>query len=307
MSVSFRLPRSRRFVHGLPLTTGALLVLTACGTGDVGGIPGIGSLASDGGFGGSGGATPTGGLGGMGGFVGTGGTSSSDATTGAGGSAPTVPTCDADAKTGDYCAGDKVSDGVLDTLYHCAGPGLATKPTPCENGCFVATGTDDFCELVLPSCAHKAQLKYGLAPAASDHLRCVGITADKISQTIGNYAASAGTHAQDGTIDGYAYSAATDLSVKTLTNAQVKVLVDNLATHGFAAFFRDPGKDGWPASEARHIHAIYVDVKMKASLRAQVKDWLAGLNGLASHTKYTFYQASPAQKQLIKTLFESKN
>lgn len=46
---------------------------------------------------------------------------------------------------------------------------------------------------------------------------------------------------------------------------------------------------------------------MKASLQSQVSDWLTGLNGLVSHTKYTFYQASPAQKQLIKSLFDAKN
>ena len=46
---------------------------------------------------------------------------------------------------------------------------------------------------------------------------------------------------------------------------------------------------------------------MKASLQSQVKDWLTGLNGLASHTKYAFYQASPAKKKLIETLLNDKN
>ncbi len=225
-----------------------------------------------------------------------------------GGAATPNPTCDDDAKTGDYCGGDKVSNGDAATLYRCEGPGAATVKEFCAHGCVVAPpGQDDYCSLGLPDCPDKPQLKYGLAPEASDRLRCVGLTADKVTQTIGNAAASAGTHAKDGTLDGVDYSAATDLSVKTLTNAQVKVLVDDLASHGFAAFFRDPGKDGWPSTEARHIHAIFVAVPMKDSLKAQVKDWLEGLNGLKSHAPYTFYQASPAKKALIEELFKKAN
>jgi len=53
-------------------------------------------------------------------------------------------------------------------------------------------------------------LKYGLHPRASEALRSIGITASQIMQTIGNVAASAGTHAQDGTFEGHPYSAAPD-------------------------------------------------------------------------------------------------
>lgn len=297
-------PRVKRATpYGLEAGLVAALfgALTACGSGDVSGVPNSESVAS------GGGTVDLAGAGGFGGFGGASTTGSPSGEGGTGGQAALLPTCESSAKAGHYCANDKVANGVADTLYRCDGPGPASDATPCEHGCFVAAGSDDFCQLVLPACAHKAQLKYGLAPAASDQLRCIGITAGLITQTIGDAAASAGTHGKDGTIDGYAYSAATDLSVKTLTNAQVKVLINDLTTHGFAAFFRDPGKDGWPATEARHIHAIYVNVKMKASLQSQVSDWLTGLNGLVSHTKYTFYQASPAQKQLIKSLFDAKN
>lgn len=290
-----------------PLRVAAALALLpvavwACSGGDVGGVPsattGAGTSSS------SGGGTIATGTGGHGGALVTGAGGSG----GSGGTEAPKPTCDADAKTGDYCGGDKVSNGDPNTLYACQGPGAASVKEACAHGCVVAPpGTDDFCSLGLPDCPTKPQLKSGLAPAASDHLRCVGITADKVTQTIGSAPASAGTHAQDGTIDGVAYSAATDLSVKTLTNAQVKVLVDDLASHGFAAFFRDPGKDGWPSTEARHIHAIFVAVPMKDSLKAQVKDWLEGLNGLKSHAPYTFYQASAAKKALIEELFTKAN
>lgn len=218
-----------------------------------------------------------------------------------------APACAANAKSGEYCGGDKVDDVDPRTLYHCDGPGPAKAVAVCAHGCFVATGRNDFCRAVIAACSHAPLLAYGLGPDASDHLRCAGLDAGDISQTIGNAAASAGTHAQDGTIGGAPYSAATDLRVGGLTDGEVRQLLDVLASQGFAAFFRDPGKDGWPAAEARHVHAIYAGVPMKAALRAQVQDWLAGKNGLASHGTYAFYQASPAKKLAIHELFAKLN
>lgn len=227
-----------------------------------------------------------------------------------------TPICDADAKAGDYCGGDKVSNADAKTLYHCTGPGA--KPTVvkvCAAGCVVApAGSDDYCKATTPTtpaveaCPHVASLlKWGLHPIASDRLRCAGITAARITQTIGSAAASAGTHAQDGTVDGKPYCAATDLSVSGLTDAQVKTLIAKLDTLGFAAFYRKPGYDGWPSSEARHIHAVFAGAKMKSSLQAQIWDFLAGKNGLASHTAYTFYQPPADIKAFIKAIFLAAN
>ncbi len=229
-----------------------------------------------------------------------------------------TPTCDADAKVGDYCGGDKVSNADAKTLYHCTGAGAkATVVRVCSAGCVVAAaGSDDYCKSTsttpttpaVEACPHVAAiLKYGLHPIASDRLRCAGITAARITQTIGSAAASAGTHAQDGTIDGKPYCAATDLSVSGLTDTQVKTLIAKLDTLGFAAFYRKPGYDGWPASEARHIHAVFAGAKMKSSLQTQIYDFLAGKNGLASHTAYTFYQAPADIKAFIKAIFLAAN
>ena len=55
-------------------------------------------------------------------------------------------------------------------------------------------------------------LTYGLHPDASDALVFLGITEDGVTQTIGNAPDSAGTHAQDGTADGYDYTTAVDLA-----------------------------------------------------------------------------------------------
>ena len=54
--------------------------------------------------------------------------------------------CDDTAQSGDYCGGDKVSNGDPDTLYTCDGPGSPTASRACDNGCTVAPpGTDDYC------------------------------------------------------------------------------------------------------------------------------------------------------------------
>lgn len=219
------------------------------------------------------------------------------------------PSCDSNARTGDYCAGDKVSSGVKGTLYRCNGPGRATVVKKCSAGCVVNPGRDDSCKLAGPaSCPHvSAILKFGLHPTASDRLRCAGITSTRIVQTIGNAAASAGTHAQDGVASGHPYSAATDISVRGLSDAQARTLIARLDALGFAAFFRNPGHDGWPSSEVRHVHAVFAGARMKSSLRSQIGDFLAARNGLASHSTYRFYQAPADVKAEIRRIFEAAN
>lgn len=229
--------------------------------------------------------------------------------------ATTTPTCDATAKTGDYCGGDKVSHASSNTLYRCNGPGPAAVVSRCSAGCVVApAGTDDHCASPAaesPSaeaCPHVSSLlRWGLHPVASDRLRCAGVSSSRISQTIGNAAASAGTHAKDGTTGAGPYSAATDISVSGLSDAQVKTLIAKLDALGFAAFFRNPGHDGWPSYEARHVHAVFVGAKMKSSLQSQVWDFLAGRNGLASHSTYSFYQPPASVKAYSKALFLDAN
>lgn len=187
----------------------------------------------------------------------------------------------------------------------------AVQNDACPHGCVPQpSGTNDYCAAaptMLAACAHQSLLSWGLHPNASDHLRCAGVTASRITQTIGNAAASAGTHGRDGTAGGQPYSAATDISVRGLSSADIRALLGRLANHGFAAWYRWPGHDGWPSSEAPHIHAIYVGCAMKASLRAQVSDWLIGRNGLTSHTTYTFYTWSAAQRATLRAVFNRYN
>ena len=161
------------------------------------------------------------------------------------------------------------------------------------------------CLLIAPP--HKSHLTYGLHPYASDGLRAIGLGAGDISQTIGNAPASAGTHAQDGSFMGYAYSAATDIRIGGLSQAQIGVLLTKLAHEGFAAWYRHPGYDGWPSYDAPHIPAVYVGAPMKSILRAQVHDWIAGRNGLASHTTYKFHTWTKCERDAVWAEFVKHN
>ncbi len=194
---------------------------------------------------------------------------------------------------GSYCGGDKVS-GDHNTLYLCHGKATPTVIKHCADGCKVNPGADDSCAPAPSSCSiinapHASYLKWGLHPDASDALQHLHVTSGRVMQTIGNASASAGTHGQDGVAGGHAYSAATDLSVSGMSDSQIRVFLQQLTSVGFAAYYRSPGHDGWPSSEVRHIHAIWVGAPMKLSLRNQIRDWHVNRNALASHTTYTFY------------------
>ena len=150
-----------------------------------------------------------------------------------------------------------------------------------------------------------ALLRSGLHPRASDALRSAGVASWRITQTIGNAAASAGTHARDGYVNGKAYSAATDISVSGLSTTQITNLIERMAKLGFAVWYRQNGRDGW--SGANHLHAIYANAAMKSSLRSQVRSWLAGRNGLVSNTIYKFHTFSAAAKAAVKAKYAMSN
>jgi hypothetical protein len=211
-----------------------------------------------------------------------------------------------------YCGGDKVT-GDHNTLYRCHGSKVApTVEKHCTAGCKVNSGNDDSCAAAPAPCSitnppHVSYLKWGLHPDASDALKYLNVTAGRVMQTIGNASASAGTHGQDGTAGGHAYSAATDLSVSGMSDAQIKVFLKQLTNVGFVPFYRNPGHDGWPSGEARHLHVIWAGAKMKLSLRNQVRDWHVGKNGLASHTKYSFYTWTQCWRDSIWKRFDVLN
>jgi hypothetical protein len=153
----------------------------------------------------------------------------------------------------------------------------------------------------------KPLLHWGLHPRASNALRAVRLPAWRIIQTIGNAPASAGYHARDGYANGHPYSAAVDISVRGLTYRQVRTLLGKLGANGFAGWFRHPGYDGWPSNQYPHIHAVYAACHMKAVLRAQTRDWLAGRTGLSGHGSYHFYAWPKSSKDRVRTLLNKYN
>lgn len=144
-------------------------------------------------------------------------------------------------------------------------------------------------------------LKYGLAPRASDALRAAGIESWRIMQTIGHASASAGTHLQDGVVNGHPYCAATDISVSGLSSTQIANLLERLAKVGFAAWYRHNGFDHWVG--VNHIHAVYANLKMKASLRSQVWSWLDNRNGLVGNAIYNFHHWTAAARAVVRGKF----
>ncbi|HEX5064337.1 MAG TPA: hypothetical protein VFV99_33410 [Kofleriaceae bacterium] len=164
---------------------------------------------------------------------------------------------------------------------------------------------DDETQSATTTIAFQPLLKYGLHPRASDGLRTAGVVAWRITQTIGNAPASAGYHAQDGTVNGHPYTAAVDLSVSGMSTTQIHNLLERLAKVGFAAWYRRNGADGWVG--ANHIHAVYANCKMKSQLRSQVRSWLVGRNGLVSNTIYKFHTFTTTAKSIVKAKFAQSN
>jgi hypothetical protein len=80
-----------------------------------------------------------------------------------------------------------------------------------------------------------------------------------------------------------------------------------MTQYGFAGWYRKPGYDGWPSSEAKHMHLVYAGCAMKLALRNQMRDWFVGKNGLTSHAPYAFYEWPQASRDRVKALFLTEN
>ena len=154
----------------------------------------------------------------------------------------------------------------------------------------------------------------GMHPKAWEAWIQSGVPASRIGQTVGNAPASAGTHGADGTFLGEhgskrPYTAAVDVRIKDLDDDQVWALLGQLSQRGFAAFYRKPGFDGWPATEVRHVHAVFAGVPMKEALKRQVRDYLEDppKDGLAHHHDYGFFKPSQYARGVIDSLFKAAN
>ena len=138
-----------------------------------------------------------------------------------------------------------------------------------------------------------------------------GLALKRPSQTIGAARASVGTHAKDGVLrecvesacGNYDYSAAVDLSVRGYSSAQIRTLIERLAERGYIAWYRRTGS----FANNKHIHMVYVGVKMKGQLQSQARDGLHDRTGLVGHARETFYNLTPTQKNTLRALFLKAN
>lgn len=170
----------------------------------------------------------------------------------------------------------------------------------------------------------EAPSKYGLHPDASAWLKAIGIPASRIGQTIGNAGPSSGTHLPEYSADGnnqhvplhwysgpsdhpvkHPYSAAVDISVRGMSQQQIRNTLQQLGMAGFAAWYRNPGHDGWPVHLAEHIHAVYAGVEMKPILQRQVLDYLQNKTGLKRHQSYNYMDFGDNARNTVRDRFRS--
>jgi hypothetical protein len=144
----------------------------------------------------------------------------------------------------------------------------------------------------------------GLHSDAYGALKSIAM-AHRITQGKNDSADRGNVHYTDGTINGKGYTGAADLSVRCLTDVQIKTLLDRLADIGFAAWYRQDGKDDW--SGPPHIHAVWAGCSLKPILRRQVESWLSGRTGLPGDRVYQFWQTPTGGKTMVRTLYHKFN
>jgi hypothetical protein len=145
----------------------------------------------------------------------------------------------------------------------------------------------------------------GLHPSALSALQTLSL-AHRITQGMNNSSDRGNVHQTDLVISGKPYTGAVDISVRCLTEAQIRTLLGRLANIGFAAWYRKQGQDGWTGPP--HIHAVWAGCSLKPILREQVESWLNGGNGLFSRDAvYRFWQPSAELKEKVRALYRSSN
>jgi hypothetical protein len=144
----------------------------------------------------------------------------------------------------------------------------------------------------------------GLHPEANAALQSMAL-AHRITQAINHSLERGNVHDTDVTIQGRPYTAAVDISVRCLSAAQIRSLLDALATRGFAGWYRKAGLDDWTGPP--HVHAVWAGSPLKPVLRQQIESWLSGGNGLGTNRPYQFWQPSPEMKNKVRTLYQASN
>jgi hypothetical protein len=149
-------------------------------------------------------------------------------------------------------------------------------------------------------CALNPSRTAGLHPDAHAALKGLALI-HRVTQGINHSSDRGNVHDTDVTIARQPYTAAVDISVRCLTEAQIKTLLESLANAGFAGWYRKDGQDDW--SGPPHIHAIWSASPLKPVLKRQIESWLEEKNGLGSNRPYRFWQPDLKMKEEIRLRF----
>jgi hypothetical protein len=144
----------------------------------------------------------------------------------------------------------------------------------------------------------------GVIPAMHDALAALSLT-ERLTNGLNRSKARSNYHGVDYSSNGKDYSAAIDISVRCLSEDQIRSLLDELSIQGFAGWYRAKGQDGWNGDH--HIHAIWVASPLKPALNVQVNKWLSGKNGLTSDKDYNFWTPKPDAIEGIRSAFSKWN
>jgi len=144
----------------------------------------------------------------------------------------------------------------------------------------------------------------GLHPDAYAALQSLNL-AHRITQGINHSSDPGNVHDTDVTMKRIAYTAAADISVRCLTEAQIKSLLADLAGLGFAGWYRKNGQDGWTGPP--HIHAVWAGCRLKPFLQYQIESWLDGGNGLGANEHYKFWEPSKEMKDKVRAMYHRFN
>jgi hypothetical protein len=124
-----------------------------------------------------------------------------------------------------------------------------------------------------------------LHPHTQQILRRLGVTPERVAQGLGLVPTSAGIHGIDGYVNHRPYCAAFDLAVSDLSPPQTRTLLHTLRGAGLVCWWRIPGVS-FPMTTrggietGPHIHGIDPFVPHKPRLERQIRDYLAGNNGI---------------------------
>ena len=132
-------------------------------------------------------------------------------------------------------------------------------------------------------------------------MRAIAIT-HRITQGLNPAVQRGNVHYNDGKINGNDYTGAVDISVRCLTEEQIKSLLGRLAEVGFAGWYRKNSEDGWTGPP--HIHAVWAGCLLKPVLQRQVESWIAGRSGLPGNEPYRFWQAPAVAREKVQTLYK---